>query len=151
MAHEAEFTITLERVRDYEFTVRFEGLDDPVTVDEPAPLGRDGGPSASRLLAASVGHCLSASLLFCLQKARVPVTGLRASVRTELRRNEQGRLRIGGLTVTLELGSGTAPGSLDRCLSLFEDYCTVTDSVRHGIPVAVTVTDTAGHPLSPRP
>ena len=31
-----------------------------------------------------------------------------------------------------------------RCLELFEDYCVVTDSIRHGIPVAVEVVDENG-------
>ena len=31
-----------------------------------------------------------------------------------------------------------------RCLEQFEDFCVVTESVRRGIPVAVTVVDAVG-------
>jgi hypothetical protein len=31
-----------------------------------------------------------------------------------------------------------------RCLEIFEDFCIVTESVRHGIPVAVEVRGVAG-------
>ena len=39
------------------------------TMDEPAPVGDDSGPNASKVLAAAMGNCLTASLMFCLQKA----------------------------------------------------------------------------------
>jgi len=32
----------------------------------------------------------------------------------------------------------------ERCLEQFEDFCIVTESVRRGIPVAVTVVDAVG-------
>jgi hypothetical protein len=32
----------------------------------------------------------------------------------------------------------------ERCLGQFEDFCVVTESVRRGIPVAVTVVDALG-------
>jgi hypothetical protein len=32
----------------------------------------------------------------------------------------------------------------DRCLQQFEDYCVVTDSIRHGIPVHVQILNKLG-------
>jgi len=40
VSSETNFTVTLERVRDYEFTVRFEGAPfTEITTDEAPPLG----------------------------------------------------------------------------------------------------------------
>lgn len=136
-----EFTISVEQVRDYEFRVRFDKpqLSD-LTLDEPPPLGRDAGPSPVRLLAAAIGDCLAASLLFCLRKARADVESLRAEVTTQIVRNENKRLRVGRLEVTIEprLPEGAQAAAL-RCRELFEDFCTVTQSIRQGIDVQVTV------------
>lgn len=145
---EAEFTLELELLRDYRFEVRFDWADvPPLELDEPEPLGDQAGPNASRLLAAAVGNCLSASLLFCLHKARVPPEGVNTRVRGRLVRNDHGRLRIGGLEVDLNLiGAGADAKRLQRCLGVFEDYCVVTASVREGIPVDVHVS-VDGHPL----
>ncbi len=63
-------------------------------------------------------------------------------------RNPEGRLRILGIHTTITLG--VAAGSLehlDRALSQFEEFCTVTQSVRQSVPVRVTVVDAAGHTL----
>jgi organic hydroperoxide reductase OsmC/OhrA len=85
--------------------------------------------------------CLGgASLLFCLEKARVPVGGLSAQVRGELSRNEKGRLRITSVKVVLRPSVEGVPAErLTRCLDLFEDFCVVTQSVRDGIDVQVLV------------
>jgi hypothetical protein len=70
---------------------------------------------------------------------------LRATVSGELRRNEQGRLRIGRFDVTLHLADAAGDiAHFDRCLAQFEDFCVVTESVRHGIPVGVRVVDAGG-------
>lgn len=137
----SEFAIQIEQVKDFEFRVIF---DDPslaqLKVDEPPPLGHGAGPNPARLLAAAIGSCLTASLLFCARKAHLPLNQARTVVRTEIRRNEQGRLRIGGVRVEIDPGI-TEPDQQKalRCLELFEDYCVVTESVRKGIPVEVTV------------
>lgn len=56
-------TLNLEHVQGYEFRLTFDWPDLPdLLLNEPAPLGA----GASRLLAAAVANCLSASLLFCL-------------------------------------------------------------------------------------
>jgi organic hydroperoxide reductase OsmC/OhrA len=73
---------------------------------------------------------------------------IRAEARCEIGRNEQNRLRVSGITVHLTLGRPAADiQHLDRILGQFEEFCTVTQSIRHGIPVAVTVSDTAGSVL----
>lgn len=147
---ESSFTLHLEQVDGYEFKVRFDkpGLAD-LSVDELAPLGSERGPNPSRLLATAVAHCLSASLLFCASKAKVPPGHIRATVRTDVVRNERGRLRIGALAVTLDVqGVGAEEARFLRCTDLFEDFCVVTDSIRRGIPVTVSVT-ADGQPLPP--
>ncbi len=153
MAGEHEFTITLEHMAGLAFKVRWDwDTAPPLLLDEPQPLGGQRGPNASRLLAAAVGNCLTASLLFCLQRSKVPLEGATTRVRGTMTRNERGRLRIGGFHVRLELPVGAEEVErLSRCLSLFEDYCVVTESVRHGIPVAVEVVDRDGGTLFASP
>ena len=136
-----EFTIHIDQVRDYEFRVRFDKANlAELTLDEPPPLGRDAGPNPSRILAAAIGNCLTASLLFCARKHKVSVESLRAEVKTQIVRNEQKRLRVGRVKVTIEAGVPEAEKeAARRCLPLFEDFCTVTQSIRDGIEVDVTV------------
>jgi hypothetical protein len=63
----------------------------------------------------------------------------------ELVRNERGRMRIGRFDVTIRLAESAADvAHLDRCMAQFEDFCVVTESVRHGIPVGVRVVDATG-------
>jgi len=139
---ENSFTIELEQQDGYEFLVRFD-LDSvsDLLVDEPEPLGHARGPNPSRLLAVSVANCLSASLLFCLQKSKVEGVKLRSTVSGKHVRNEQKRLRIGGIDVKIHVAGVGAEDEvrLQRCLGLFEDYCVVTASVKGGIPVSVDV------------
>ncbi len=137
----SEFTISMEQTQDFEFRVRFDKPQHAdLMMDEPEPLGKDAAPSASRILAAAIGNCLSASLLFCMRKAKAEVGPIRTRVRTEIARNEKGRLRIAGVDVEIDpqIPEPEKQKAL-RCLSLFEDYCVVTQSVRQGIPVRVTV------------
>jgi organic hydroperoxide reductase OsmC/OhrA len=140
---------TLSREEGYRFRVRFdhEGIPDLIT-DEGSPLGEGKGPNPSRLLAAAVGNCLAASLLFCLGKAHLSVDGLEAEVLTEFTRNEDGRLRIADIQVRLlPHWTEEMAGKARRCLEIFEDFCLVTQAVRNGVPVKVTV----DHVYSNRP
>ncbi len=140
-----KFTVSVEHLTGMEFKVAFDwdGVDE-LLLDEPEPTGGEKGPNASRLVGAAVGNCLSASLLFCLRKAKVEPRGLKATVHGRMVRNESKRLRIGGLSVSITLDTEEGPDKLRRCLGLFEDYCVVTESVRNGIPVDVEVVDPAG-------
>jgi uncharacterized OsmC-like protein len=133
--------VTVRLDRDYRFTAAFDDMPEagPVRFDEPAPLGNGTAPNAAAMLGAAVGNCLAASLAFCLRRARVDVAGLTAHVTTRVVRNERGRFRIAGIDVALDPRVADA-AKLARCGDLFEDFCVVTESVRHGIPVAVSVT-----------
>lgn len=136
-----EFTISMKQVENFEFEVSFDKEQyAALRMDEPEPLGRDAAPNASRVLAAAIGNCLTASLLFCTRKARVETGAVETRVHVRISRNERGRLRIAGVEV--EIDPRFPPGERDRaarCLELFEDFCVVTQSVREGIPVEVRV------------
>ncbi len=141
MSEERRFRVTVEREEGFAFEADFGiGGVEPFRMDEPEPVGGGSGPDASRALAAAVGDCLSSSLLFCLQKSRVRVDGMRASVEARLARNPEGRWRIAGLEVeiTPEV-AGDYADQLDRCVEIFEGFCIVTQSVRRGIPINVKV------------
>lgn len=144
MAADTVHHVTLRLARDYEFVAEFNDLPTaaPVLFDEPPPVGRAGGPSAADMLGAAVGNCLCASLAFSLRKAHVDLRGLTARVTTHVVRNDKGRHRIASIEVELSptLGRGgpeEAPAA--EPASGFEDFCAVTASVRHGIPVTVTM------------
>ena len=136
-----EFTIDVDQVADFEFRVRFDNPNHAeLTLDETLPIGKDAGPTAARLLAAAIGNCLSASLLLCARKSRVEMGLLRTRVTTRVDRNEKGRLRVQGIDVELDPAIAESDQQkAQRCLGLFEDYCTVTQSVREGFPINVTV------------
>lgn len=134
------FSLHVEQVDGFEFRVKFDKEQfAPLLLDEPPPLGHDTAPNAARILAAAIGNCLSASLVFCLQKAKVPAPSVGAVVNVEIVRNEARRLRIGKVNVTLHTNLPPDDPALAGCLSTFEDFCVVTQSVRQGIDVAVRV------------
>lgn len=138
-------TVSLHQQADYRFNIHFgEGIP-ALQADEPPPLGQGEGPSPAQLLCASVGNCLSDSLLFALRKFKQAPEPLRCEVQGEVGRNPEGRLRVLGIGVTLHLGvPAGALSHLERALSQFEEFCTVTQSVRQAIPVRLTVMDAEG-------
>ncbi|MEZ4392771.1 MAG: OsmC family protein [Polyangiales bacterium] len=136
----SEFSLRIERVDGYEFRVRFDKEHyAELSMDEPPPLGRDSAPNPARMLAAAVGNCLAASLLFCMNRARRPLDSVTADVKVELVRNEAKRLRIGRVAVVLRPQVEGGAEALAPCLETFEDFCVVTQSVREGLQVDVTV------------
>ena len=119
-----QFSLTLRQEADdrsgYLFRVAFDDTAIPdLQTDELPPLGAGAGPNPARLLAAAVANCLSASLLFAMRKFH----------------NAPGRL-------TTRATAGHE--RLDRLLAQFEDFCLVTESVRQGVPVTVSVSDAGG-------
>ncbi len=141
-------SVTITRQSGYQFLVDFGAGLPQWLADEPAPLGQGSGPSPDDMLMAAVANCLSASLLFALQKFKQDPGTLVATATPTVERNENKRLRITGIRVHITLGrAGEDIEHLERVLSQFEDFCTVSMSVRDGIPIAVEVTDSSGAQL----
>ena len=133
-------SVNLAQDAAYRFTVRFDKDFAPILVDEPPPLGKDAGPNAARLLAAAIGNCLAASLVFCLGKrGHTLALGLGATVDMDIVRTAERRLRIGHVQVTLKVPPEVPADALDACRGTFEDFCTVTASIRRGIDVSVVI------------
>ena len=142
MSEHNDHHVTIRFAGGYEFVAEFPDIAGTPTLrlDEPPPLGESEGPNAAAVLGAAIGNCLSASLLYCLRKVRMEPCDLTANVVTHVGRNDSGRMRVTGVDVTLSPSLLEMDRDrLDRCNRLFEDFCTVTESVRRGIPVSVTV------------
>lgn len=141
-------SVSLRQEKDYAFQNEFGGGAGSLRTDEAAPLGGGSGPSPVQLLCAAVGNCLAASLLFALRKFKQSPEPIRASVEPEVGRNEQKRLRVQRLKVRLDLGVPAASlQHVDKAIAQFEDFCTVTQSVRAAVPVEVQVFDAEGKQL----
>ena len=137
----SELSVSIDQVENYEFQVNFDGTDLPALIlDEPPPLGAQAGPSPSRILAAAIGSCLCASLLFCLEKSRLKVEHLGARVKLQTIRNEQKRLRINKAEVVITTQMNEEDQiRARRCLGLFEKFCTVSQSIQEGIEIDLRV------------
>jgi organic hydroperoxide reductase OsmC/OhrA len=141
--------VTLRHIADYRFEVDFGGALPALAVDEAEPIGTGEGPFPEQLLTAAVANCLCASLVFALAKYRQRAISIAAQARAQVERNAAGRLRMTGITVEIALGAEAASlDRIDRVLAQFQNFCTVSESVKAGIPVAVTVSDSAGRLLS---
>ena len=138
---EKEIVTKLQVIDNYKFNAEFD-LDymPNLILDETKPDGEGTGPNPTRLLSAAVGHCMSSSLIFCLKKARVRINDLQTKITTNLYRNDQKRLRIKSIDIEIHLKVDEEDKQrVPRCLKLFEDYCTVTQSIRNGIKVNVNI------------
>ncbi len=141
-----KFTIKLKRVDGMQFRAEFDKRHfPPLMMDEPehVPGGRDEYPNASRILAAAITDCLSASLTFCLEKSHAPLDDLEATTTVEIARNEQGYWRVKQVDVELTAGFGTLDDKtlkrFEKCKERFFNYCIVSASIKEGIDINVNV------------
>jgi organic hydroperoxide reductase OsmC/OhrA len=138
--------VNLRLVTKYRVTAEFPDVPGTPSLlfDERPPVGDGRGPNAAMVLGAAIGDCLSATLMNCLIREHLDVEALTATVVTRVGRNDAGRFRISGIEVELcpTVPRGERAG-LERCQAIFQDYCTVTESVREGIRVTVSLTQPA--------
>lgn len=137
----SEIVVRVAQEDAYRFAVTFDDKAfAPIVVDEPPPLGKDAGPNPTRLLAGAIGNCLAASLVFCLGKQGVKVeSGVEARVTMDIVRTPERRLRVGKVGVVLVAPEALRADALAACKDVFEDFCTVTASVRAGIEIDVSI------------
>ena len=79
-----EYEISMIKKDNYKFEVDFGKSTIPSLLmdeSEEVPGGEGLGPSASMLLAAAVGNCLSASLTFCITKMKLEVINLKTKIK----------------------------------------------------------------------
>lgn len=140
------FSVSVKVLEGYVFQVDFGDFGRMIT-DEDAPLGTGEGPNPARMLAAAVVNCLTASLLFAIRKHKAEPGDITATIEGSVTRVDK-RMRIETLDATLHLDADTSMlPELDKALAQFENFCTVTQSVRAGIAVNVTVVDKDGKVL----
>ena len=114
------FSLQVEQIDGFEFRIKFDKQQfAPLLLDEPPPLGHDTAPNAARLLAAAIGNCLAASLVFACKKDKITAHSVSADVSVEIVRNEARRLRVGKVNVTLHTNLPHGDPSLAQCLSSF--------------------------------
>jgi uncharacterized OsmC-like protein len=118
--------------------------------DEPDPVGENSGPSTPALLASALGHCLSASLLEALRHAHLDVRGCETDAVAIVRPNADGNPRIDHVDVTIRPRLAESSPRMQRCADVFENHCTVTQSVRRGVDVRVQVEYQIDVPSEPR-
>ncbi|MCB1616668.1 MAG: OsmC family protein [Pseudomonadales bacterium] len=146
MSESKDFTVSLQLLENFVFKADF-GEFGYIITDEPAPLGNGEGPNPARLVATGVANCLAASLLFALQRKKQRPKSLSAKAQGELKKID-GFWRIAHIDVSLDIDVEELDKAiLQQSLALFEDYCIVTQSIRTGFPVNVSVTDQAGNTL----
>jgi organic hydroperoxide reductase OsmC/OhrA len=107
--------------------------------DEPDPVGENSGPSTPALLASALGHCLSASLLEALRHSHLEVLQCETDAVAIVRPNQDGNPRIDRVDVTIRPRLTERSPRMQRCADVFENHCTVTQSVRQGVDVRVQV------------
>ena len=99
------------------------------------------GPNPSRMLAFAILGCLSASFIFCLKKKNLSIDDLKGEAEVSLGRNEKGFWRVNKIDVKIDAKVDN-PETLKRaelCRKMYEDYCTVTQSVRKGIDININL------------
>jgi uncharacterized OsmC-like protein len=133
----------IDWVKDLQFTAKYDlPKAKELLMDEPPVFGGSGeGPNAARVLSSAIGDCLSASIIFCLNKSKVPVKDLKTNVKARVARNDENLLRVKDINVEIkvELEDASQSERTERCQDIFEKYCIVTDSIRKGIPISVNV------------
>jgi uncharacterized OsmC-like protein len=83
--NEATQSVSIAQHADFRFALGFAPAAPTVLTDEAPPLGSGGGPTPVQLLAASVGNCLAASLLFALRKFKLAAEPLFCTVTESVR------------------------------------------------------------------
>ena len=137
--------VTLTQIERFQFKANFAGSNTSMILDEPAPHGKNTGPSPDQLLCTAVANCMSDALFGAISRKNPDPSPLVTTAVGVLGRNEENRLRFEAIEVSIRLGKTVAElGDLSQPIGRFENFCTVASSVSRGIPVKVRITDSEG-------
>lgn len=140
---ERRFDVSMKYLEGYRFVTQASedrkphGL--PYFSDEPDPVGAASAPATPALLATAVAHCLSASLLETSRRAHVAIIGIETKATAVVAPNAQGNPRISRIEVILKPLLTEDNPRCQRCEDLFQNYCTVSASLKPAIDVQVKV------------
>lgn len=143
MSQKEGFSVSMKLLEKYLFQADF-GDFGRILTDEDPPLGDGEGPTPVHMLATAVLNCLCASLLFAVRKYKGDPGEITATISGNTSRVD-GRLRVEELHAEIHLANDTAVlPNIEKALAQFEDFCTITQSVRRGVTVHTTVFDQQG-------
>jgi uncharacterized OsmC-like protein len=111
----------------------------PYISDEPDPVGDNAGPATPAMLATAVGHCLSASLLETSRKAQLAIDGIETKATAVVVPNQEGNPRIKRIEVDMYPSLREDSPRRQRCEDVFQNYCTVSSSLKPAIDIQVAV------------
>src|ERR1700719_2814343 len=118
------FQVSLKHLGNYRFESQASegGMihGDPFYSDEPDPVGDASAPATPALLAAAIGHCLSASLLESLRHAHISVAGFATEVSCVVAPNAENLPRIDRVDVTIRPTLPEPVARSQRCADVFE-------------------------------
>lgn len=114
-------------------------------MDEPETFhGNDLGPSAGEFLLVSIAGCQGVSFQFCLQKFKIEVEEMTVTVESKMSHvwHEEYQREILNIVhmdvlIDVKLKNPEDEENLLECFDVFQKFCVVTTSVRHGIPIDV--------------
>ena len=99
------------------------------------------GPNPIKLLSSAILGCLSASYIFCLMKKNLSLDDYKAEAETVISKNDKGLYRIKEINVKIlpNTNNPEVHKRMKQCHKFFEQYCTITESVRAGIKVNLKI------------
>jgi len=97
------------------------------------------GPNAAHLLGMAILGCLTSSYVFCFSKKDLIVEDIKAEAIVTIFRNEKGFVRVKKIDVNInpKIDTPDMHKRAVQCQKMFQQYCTVTASIREGIEVNV--------------
>ncbi len=122
------------------FKAKLDGFHE-VEIDELEPHGTDSAPNPADYFLLAVGGCLSSSFIFSLSKFDVSLKKMHAKVRGKYTRVNE-RVRIERVDVVLEVEPSTERDLQEMkewCIGVFRNFCIISESIRKGLPIGVTL------------
>ncbi|MHA1607454.1 MAG: OsmC family protein [Candidatus Freyarchaeota archaeon] len=135
------FEVDLRWLRDFLFEVKVADFSE-FYMDELEPEGHDSAPNPADYLLVSIGGCTASSFVYAARKFGVPIEKVNVKVRGRYVR-KKGMVRIGLVDVEVEAFHSSMSEedleNLEWCIKVFRKYCVISESLREGLPIHVTL------------